>query len=130
MPQKNQNGSKVELTNIICAIILVAVIGTGGHFLGKHNQKNIPVKTDIAGVQAISYDGRDGVTALDLLKEKANIEVQDSSIGTFVLGINEVKDTEDHYWMFYLNGELAPYSPDQYVTKSTDKIEWRFDKVE
>ena len=93
---------------------------------------------NVAGIQSIqpqvektiSYTGQDGKTALDILKDSHTIKTQDSSIGVFVISIDETSNTDTEYWMFYVNDQLAPVGADQYQTKNTDKIEWRFEKLQ
>lgn len=88
--------------------------------------------TDITkpvGATTYSYDGVEGKTALDLLKAKyQNVETQSSSVGDFVTTIDAKKaDSAKEYWAFYLNGSLASEGAGTYVTKATDKIEWRLE---
>lgn len=81
------------------------------------------------GATTYSYDGIDGKTALDLLKAKyQKVETQSSSVGDFVTAIDGKKaDPAKEYWAFYLNGALASEGAGTYITKSTDKIEWRLE---
>ena len=118
----------IGVVNIVAMAIVIILFGAGGHFLGK-NVSNTKTEKQVAAAQVVSYDGQDGKNALDILKEKADIKVQDSSIGTFVLSINGTSNSEDHYWMFYVNDELSPFGADQYQTKGSDKIEWRYEAI-
>lgn len=118
------------VVNLAAIVVLVVLVGVGGHFLGKYDQNKATANVKVNAVQAVSYDGQDGKTALEILKSKASVETQDSSIGVFVISINGVANSSDHYWMFYVNGELAPVGADEYKTKNTDKIEWRYEALE
>jgi len=119
------------LMNVIAIVIIIGLVGLGGHFLGKYEQNKSESKTQkVEAVQTIAYDGAEGRSALDLLKEKAEIQTQDSSLGAFVTTINGTANSEDHFWMFYVNGELAPTAADQFITKDGDKIEWRYEKFQ
>lgn len=131
MAQKS-NGLKlgVSLMNVVAIIIVVGLVGVGGHFLGRYNEKHTQVTPAVASVQTFTYEGVDGKTALDLLKEKADAQVQESSIGSFVTSINGTENTSEQFWMFYVNGELAPMGADQYQTKNGDQIEWRFESIQ
>ena len=75
----------------------------------------------------LSYPGKTGKNALDLLKEKASIEQVSSGL---VNGINGRKsDSGMHeYWAFYVNGKLAQVGPADYQTKDGDTIEWKIEK--
>jgi hypothetical protein len=76
----------------------------------------------------VSYQGQDGTTALELLKQNANAITEDSSFGEFVSAINGVGDSsDDSYWLYYVNGEPAQVGAGDYVTSNTDVIEWRYE---
>ena len=126
---KSKNNNDLSPMNVIAIIIVLAIFGFIGYFSAQKNEVNSqPAQQSVAAVQTIAYDGEDGQNALDLLKSKAEIQTQDSSIGVFVVSINGVPNSEDHFWMFYVNGELAQVNADQYTTKADDKIEWRYDQ--
>ena len=126
---KSKNNNDLSPMSVIAMIIVLAIFGFIGFFAAQKNDINSqPTEQSVAAVQAFAYDGEDGKNALDLLKSKAEIQTQDSSIGVFVISINGVSNSEDHFWMFYVNGELAQVSADQYTTKNGDKIEWRYDQ--
>lgn len=134
MDNKNSWG----LGNFIAIIILGAILIFGGSLLGSYVSQKQANKA-VAGlanqfkpvvVKTINYDGQDGKTALDLLKTSHEVKSEESSIGSFVTAIDADANTNDTYWMFYVNDELAPVGADQYQSKSTDKIEWRFEKLQ
>lgn len=126
---KSKNEIGLSPMNIVAMIIVLAIFGFIGFFAAQKNDTNSkPAEQSVAAVQAIAYDGENGKNALDLLKSKAEIQTQDSSIGVFVISINGISNSEDHFWMFYVNGELAQVSADQYTTQNGDKIEWRYDQ--
>lgn len=120
-----------NLISLLAIVVLIFLVGLGANFLGKYNndQKNQKVETAIAGTQTVAYDGIDGKTALDLLREKADIKTEDSSIGVFVTSINGTENTDSNYWLFYVDGQLAPIAADQYQTKPGEKIEWRYEDI-
>ena len=125
--QKTNEASKFGMINIIAVIVLVAVVGFIGNFIGRNLQNNRTSNQKVAAVQSITYDGQDGQNALDLLKAKADVQVEESSIGSFVTSINGTQNSTDHFWMFYVNSELATVAANQYQTKNGDQIEWRFE---
>jgi hypothetical protein len=75
----------------------------------------------------LAYKGQNGVTALALLKKQAQIEQEKSGL---IVSINKKKAdaTTQTYWAFYVNGKLAEVGPADYVTKDTDRIEWKVEK--
>lgn len=130
-----KNKSMVEglsIANIVAIVLLIVLVGFAGNFLGKYS-KNISKNTEkeVASVQSVVYFGEDGKSALELLKNNTNeIQTQDSSLGVFVLSINGVSNTDNQFWMFYVNDQLSSVAADQYQTKNEDKIEWRYEKLE
>lgn len=134
MSEKNSWG----LMNFVAIIILGAILIIGGSLLGNHVAKK-QANQSVSGLtnqfqpvvkQTIAYDGQDGKTALDLLKASHQITSEDSSMGSFVTSIDGTANTTDTYWMFYVNGQLSSVSSDNYQTKSTDKIEWRYEQLQ
>lgn len=86
------------------------------------SQQQTVERSDIVG-----YKGVDGKTALELLKEVAQVETKDSSYGVYVDTINGVKGgTDGKYWTFYVNGTMATSGADAYKTKDGEVIEWKF----
>jgi hypothetical protein len=134
MDEKNSWG----LLNFVAIIILGAILIIGGSLLGNYVSQKQADKT-VAGIKnqfqpvvqkTISYDGQEGHTALDLLKASHEVKTEDSATGSFVTAIDGIANTNDTYWMFYVNNELPSVASDQYQTKNSDKIEWRFEKLQ
>lgn len=124
--------------NLIAAIILGAILIFGGSLLGNAVSKKQAEKA-VAGTETafktvvektLNYDGQNGKTALELLRVTHKVEVQESSIGTFVNSIDNTKNEDNKYWMFYVEGKLASESADKYITKDGEKIEWRYEAFE
>lgn len=120
----------VNLTNILAMVVVLLIAGlvSWGVDVSKKNNPNNQQQA-VAAVSSIAYNGQDGKNALDLLKENNKIETQDSSFGIFVTTINGIQNTNNQYWMFYVNGELSSTAPDQYQSKNSDKIEWRYQDI-
>lgn len=83
--------------------------------------------------EPISYPGKDGVDALTLLKEKAEIETQDfgdklypAKRGELVTAINGVKGDDKNFWALYVNDKMTETGASELKTKTIDKIEWRY----
>ena len=80
----------------------------------------------------VTYVGRNGSTALDLLKEKYKNKVETkvySGIGEFVQGIDGRTPDTNHYWAFYVNGKEATVGPSSYISHDTDTLEWKLQEV-
>lgn len=126
------------LGNLIAIITLAGLVILGGHFLGNYTAQKQAQKS-VAGIESVfkpvvekvvQYEGQNDKTALELLKAGHQIETQDSSIGIFVTAIDDIKNQENKYWMFYVDGKLASVGADQYKTKDGEKIEWRYEALQ
>ena len=119
----------ISLINIAAIVVLIALVGIGGHFIGKYeeNKKGSTASSQISGVQTFTYSGENGKNALDLLKAKADAQISESSLGAFVVSINGTSNSDSQFWLLYVNGELAPTGADQVQTKDGDKLEWRYE---
>lgn len=111
-------------------IVLMAILLAFGLYLILHEPKE-SVNNAIALVATedeVSYSGVEGKTALELLKENAQVETQSyEGIGELVVAINDRPSTSDHFWIFYINGEPAQVGAGAYETKPTDRLSWRFE---
>lgn len=76
---------------------------------------------------SVSYIGKNGVTALELLKEKATIQQDSSGMVTSING-KKADTNKKEYWAFYVNGKMAPVGPAEYKTKNSDRVEWKIEK--
>ncbi|MBI4426790.1 MAG: DUF4430 domain-containing protein [Candidatus Kerfeldbacteria bacterium] len=119
--------------SIVIVVIVVALVGVGAWWYTSQqttpvaNQNINPAATPNANVEAplpttISYQGQDGKTVLELLQE--NHEVVESN--GFVQGIDGRVGSSTAYWLWYANGQEGQVGAKDYVTKSTETIEWRF----
>jgi hypothetical protein len=98
------------------------------------SQEQEPVAAEEVGEVAaeqqtvITYQGEEGKTALELLKERAEVTTQTSSFGEYVESINGIKGgTDNKYWIFYINGDAATVGAGEYQTQNDEVIEWRFE---
>jgi len=119
-----------EAANVAAIIALIVLLGFSGNLLGEYQKNKNSNHPQVSAAQSFTYDGQEDKTALDILKTKANIKVQESSIGTFITSINDVANSQDHFWLFYVNGSLSSMGADQYHTKTGDKIEWRYELIQ
>jgi len=80
--------------------------------------------------EAITYDGVEGKTALELLKASHSVKTKEfSGIGEFIKEIDGKAAESGYFWAFYLNGAQATVGASSYVTKVGDKIEWKLEKL-
>jgi hypothetical protein len=110
-------------------VLLVVVIMVGVTQMKKKEpvlNENVESKTEIMEERLFEYKGKDGVDALTLLKEKA--EVEEDSVG-MVVSVNGIQaDFEKReFWGFYVNGEISQVGAADYETKDIDVIDWRIE---
>ncbi len=71
-----------------------------------------------------------GQTALDLLKQNAEVQEKEFGFGTFIEGINGVLGDEKQYWAFYVNREYATEAVDKTILSEGDIATFRLEPVE
>ncbi len=114
----------------VLIIVLLSILFLTPSILKKEQTVSPTVQpTTTSKIEAnrkFSYEGREGVDALTLLKEKAEIKQDDSGLVTSVNG-READSGAREYWSFYVNGKMASVGPADYITKDTEKIEWKIE---
>ncbi len=71
----------------------------------------------------------DGQSALDLLKESAQVEYQEFDFGVMVASINGVAADEKHYWGLYVNDEYATAGASETILKTGDTMKWVYEEI-
>ncbi len=68
-----------------------------------------------------------GITALELLEQTAQVKKQGEGKGAFVTSIDNLEASKDkkEYWAFYVNGQLSPVGAGSYQLSQGNKIEWK-----
>jgi hypothetical protein len=125
-------------TILIAVIILVLGVAYGvlNSKVDAPNTGNEPLRQTTSQQQvpdssSISYSGQEGRTALDLLKANYRVETESfGDMGEFVKAIEGVEPDSTHFWSFYVNGSQSQVGAGTYFTKSTDTIEWKFEKIQ
>jgi hypothetical protein len=75
----------------------------------------------------ISYQGEEGKTALELLRDKYDIETESFSFGEMVVAINGIKPSGNQFWAFYINDNPASVGAGDYQTQNSDVITWKLE---
>lgn len=142
-----------ETKSIIIALVLAAVLTAGFFCLrAKNTIPPLPEKTGEAEEAAagnvfltISFSGQstssleiaaqDKLTAFDVLQKAAEalglgLETKDyGEMGVLVEKLGDKKNGDSgNYWMYYVNGKLAPVAANKQEVKAGDRVEWRFEK--
>lgn len=87
------------------------------------NENTNAVVNTAATVPTVQYEGVDGKNALDLLKESHAV-VEDNG---FVKSIDGRENADPIYWTLYANGAMAQVGAKDYMTKTGDTLEWRYE---
>lgn len=127
---------------IIVAAIAVILLGGGSAayaYLNANDDSNkqetqqevssVKVTSKDSG-KTVAYEGQDGKTALELLKNGADVKTQTFDYGEMVSSINGVTANESQFWGFYVNGEMAPVGAGEYKTKNGEEIKWQLEEID
>lgn len=123
--------SRVAPNNIKTFIIGAAVVLTAAGSVAGAVIANSPAHKVGVAVNAqnqltdVKYNGQAGVDGLTLLKRHARVQVKHYSFGDFVEAINGSAGNGPKYWTFYINGKEANVGAGAYITKTSDKLEWK-----
>ncbi len=108
--------------------VVAAIIFIFGLFLIIPNGIVGQSTEDSSQTGTITYQGVEGRTALELLKENHEVESAMYDFGEFVTSIDgQAADDTANFWAFYVNGAQASVGAGEYQTKPDDVIEWRLE---
>ncbi|MCX6812821.1 MAG: DUF4430 domain-containing protein [Candidatus Berkelbacteria bacterium] len=110
-------------------IVIAAAIWGGIYYKNKKNNENKKQATETTinnNAKVVEYDGEDGKTVFQILKDKYQVDSTDSSAGVLVNAIGSVKNTSTLFWLYSVNGVDATVSADHYFTKNDDKVKWEY----
>ncbi|HTE58635.1 MAG TPA: DUF4430 domain-containing protein [Verrucomicrobiae bacterium] len=135
--------SKIIVTGATLVVGVVAVLGFT--FLGKDKPKDNSQQTTqttqdtqstpapqapAAEVKEIKYDGVEGKNALELLRQSHKVETKVyQGMGELVTSIDGKPADFDHFWALYVNDQQSQVGADAYITKTADKLEWKFEEI-
>jgi hypothetical protein len=122
-------------TKILATIVtlFVVLVGATGIVVAAHTPPSLSVSLGKPGVERapaahITYKGKDGKNALELLKSHVAVTTQQSSYGEYINTIDGVKSGQDgKYWALYVNGKQVPIAAGNVTTHNSDSIEWKLE---
>jgi len=124
------SGSKKTI--VAAAAVALVLIGAGGFWELKHkpaptkpSASQVVTETPTQKTEYVTYSGVEGKTALELLKGQANVKTKSSTYGEFVESINDNDGGGKKYWTFFVDGKESAVGAGTYVTKNSEKIEWK-----
>ena len=131
---KNQK-FKVVLMTILVLLTIFSLTGCNKtETISDLPQKNMEVIVyDETG--KVVYEKTTTVNAnklLDALEEIEDLIIvsEDSVYGAFITSINDVKQGNNYFWNYYVNGEYATVGVSAYEVQDEDIIEFRLEKFE
>ncbi|NCN82460.1 MAG: DUF4430 domain-containing protein [Candidatus Pacebacteria bacterium] len=109
--------------------LAIGLIGAVVFFNKNARLQQIPEKVMETTISLSFAAMTDGQTALDLLKESAQVEYQEFDFGVMVTSINGVAADEKHYWGLYVNDEYATAGASETVLKTGDTMKWIYEEI-
>ena len=125
---------KRSILYIIGILLLIGAITTAVYIYQSNNtsvstttpKQEVLATTDQA---AVSYQGKNGETALALLEKAAKIQTSGTGEMAYVTTINGVTaDSKSEYWQFNINGASSSVGAGSYITNDGDTITWKLVK--
>lgn len=114
---------------VAIVLLIIAAVAAGMYY---NQSVNTPAPIAIQKAEkpslinnTLTYQGKDGVTALTLLQENATIVISGTGENAFVTSINDVAaNPSNQYWQLFVNGKSSTVGAGSLITKSTDTIKW------
>lgn len=86
------------------------------------------VEPQVKASTVIQFTATNDKTVLEQLKAREKVITKDSQYGPYVESINGIKGgTDNKYWTFYVDGQMANIGAGEYITKGGEKIVWKFE---
>jgi ABC-type uncharacterized transport system permease subunit len=126
---------KQKWTKLVLGLIVVLLLAGGIYKLtlrdNKTNTSIAPTAVTSTATTStdITFQGVTGKSALQILEANHKVDVKMFSGSPYVQGIDGLEGDKAHYWSFYVNGTPASVGAGDYVSKNTDKIEFKYVKM-
>lgn len=121
---------------LVLISLLLFVIISGFAFTGYSVNKGksetkgrVILEVDVLGSANQKIYDFENITALELLQKENNVNLTYSKYGAFVECINSICSDNNNYWMYYVNGEMAPVGAGDYSVRNNDTIEFKYGKI-
>ena len=125
-----QKFTKQQIIAAVVAVVLVISAIAAGVYYSESIKTSSPLTlSEVAKPKLVNntltYQGKDGVTALTLLQQNATIVTSGTGEMAYVTTIDGVAaNPTNQYWQLFVNGKSASVGAGSLVTKSTDTIKW------
>lgn len=120
--------SRANIKKTAVAIVVAVAVAGGvvGAVVANSPSHKVSTTTNAQNqITDIKYNGQNGQDALALLKKHADVTLKHYSFGDLVTSINGTPGNGPKYWTFYANGKMAQVGAGSYITKNSDKLEWK-----
>lgn len=123
----NQILKYTRTISVVATLIFLAVSCTPA----KTTTDTTPAAVTPSQPRVVAYPGIEGQDAMSLLKLGHTVETKDfgPGLGEMVQSINGLKPAADEFWAFYVNGKSSNVGASSYITKNSDTLEWRLEKI-
>jgi hypothetical protein len=113
----------------LSAVMLYAVKDTDNQRRADNAQMESKKTAVVQPATTVRFTAVAGKTILEQLEQTAgDVTIKDSSYGQYVEAINGVKGgTDNKYWTYYVNGQMANIGAGEYETKGGEEIVWKFE---
>lgn len=132
MRDSNKTSKTLVITFVVAAVLALGGVATWLNILrGESDKKDINTQQvkQPSDLDKISFVAEANKSVLEQLQaQNRTVEVKDSQYGKYVDSINGKKGgTDNKYWTFYVDGQMADKGAADYITKGGEKIEWKFE---
>lgn len=90
----------------------------------------------LAGEKIATFSGvrSEKGTALDLLltvaeREGFLVDYEEENFGAFIKGISGVENSKESFWLFYIDGQMAPVAADKQRIENGNRVEFRYQQM-
>ncbi len=125
----------MNLRYLLAGVLVVALVALGslglnqitGSIVSDGGNREVQVNIDY-GENEETFDVEIGPreSAFDSLKRVATVDYEANEMGAFITGINGVKQDDDHFWMYFVNGERPDVGCAYYHPVDGDVITFRY----
>lgn len=113
------------MLSLLSGFLFIIILGAVVYSVPARKGTPLPASTPrVISHAPISYQGKAGVDALTLLKERASVEFDRSGMVSSING-RKSDAAKKEFWSFFINGKMAEVGSAAYITKDSDLLEWK-----
>lgn len=77
----------------------------------------------------ITLAGADSSSVLELLQASHTVEVHRSALGSFVQGVDSIRNEQGYFWLYSVNDSAGKVAADKCLTSEGDVVKWHYRKI-